>query len=247
MTTIEPQKKVVILIPTYNERENISQLIEQIFNLSLPQKLLILVVDDNSPDGTGKLLQAMAEKDRRLKVLIRKERRGRGTAGIDGFKEALRLGADYVIEMDGDLSHQPRFIPLLLEKARYFDLVLGSRFVPGGQDRERSLTRRMVTFLVRNLIGRFFHLPVRDVSSGFRCFQRRLLEQIDLDALISTGPSLVLEVLYKAYQSGFSIAEVPIVFAERKKGKTKLTLPILVNTLMMAVRFKRRYGGKRMR
>lgn len=238
----ETRKKLVVLIPTYNEGENIEELVREVLALPLELDLAVLVVDDNSPDGTGDVVRRLAEHDPRLRVLIRLKRRGRGAAGIDGFKEALSLGADYVIEMDGDLSHQPRFIPLLLESAQTFDLVIGSRFVPGGRDTERSFVRRFITLLVRNFIRRNFHLPVRDVSSGFRCFRRRVLEEVDLDDLISVGPSLVLEVLYKASLAGFSIAEVPIVFADRKKGKTKLTLLTLLETFVMVTKFKRLYG-----
>ncbi len=238
----ETRKKLVILIPTYNERENIEELVRGVLVLPLELDLSVLVVDDNSPDGTGDVVRRLAEKEPRLRVLIRTKRRGRGAAGIDGFKEALNLGADYTIEMDGDLSHQPRFILLLLESAQTFDLVIGSRFVPGGRDAERSFVRRFITFLVRNFIRRYFHLPVKDVSSGFRCFRRRVLEEVDLDDLISVGPSLVLESLYKASLAGFSIGEVPIVFADRKKGKTKLTLLTLLETLVMVTKFKKLYG-----
>lgn len=238
-------KKVLILIPTYNERENIESLLQEIFRLSFPVELSVLVVDDNSPDGTGELARRLAEKEPRLRVLIRTKRRGRGAAGIDGFREALRWGADYIIEMDGDFSHQPRFIPGLLDSARQFDVVIGSRFVPGGQDRERSLLRRFITFLVRSFIRRYFRLPFRDVSSGFRCFRARVLEAADLDGLISVGPSLVLEILLKAWRLGFRITEVPIIFADRKKGQTKLSLTTLLETLLMAIRFKRIYGSSR--
>jgi dolichol-phosphate mannosyltransferase len=235
----ETRKKLVVLIPTYNERENIEDLVQEVLALPVEADLSVLVIDDNSPDGTGEIAARLAEQDPRLRVLIRLKRRGRGAAGIDGFKEALKLGADYTIEMDGDLSHQPRFIPLLLDQAKRFDLVIGSRFVPGGQDAERSFVRRFITFLVRNFIRRYFHLPVRDVSSGFRCFRRRVLEEVDLDNLISVGPSLVLEILYKASLAGFSIREVPIVFADRKKGKTKLTLLTLLKTLVTIMKFKK--------
>ena len=238
----ETRKKLVVLIPTYNERENVEELVREILALPLELELSVLVVDDNSPDGTGKVVRRLAERDARVRLLIRTKRRGRGAAGIDGFKEALNLGADYTIEMDGDFSHQPRFIPALLENARQFDLVIGSRFVPGGGDAERSAVRRFITFLVRNFIRRYFRLPVKDVSSGFRCFRRCVLEEVDLDDLISVGPSLVLEILYKASLAGFSIGEVPIVFADRKKGKTKLTLLTLLETLVMAMKFKKMYG-----
>ncbi len=238
----ETRKKLVVLIPTYNERENIEELVREILVLPLELELFVLVVDDNSPDGTGEVIRRLTEEDARVKLLIRTKRRGRGAAGIDGFREALNLGADYIIEMDGDFSHQPRFIPFLLENAGRFDLVIGSRFVPEGQDAERSFVRRFITFLVRNFIRRYFRLSVRDVSSGLRCFRRRVLEEVDLDDLISVGPSLVLEILYKASLAGFSIGEVPIVFADRKKGKTKLTPLKLLETLIMVVKFKKMYG-----
>jgi dolichol-phosphate mannosyltransferase len=207
----------------------------------LEYDLSILVVDDNSPDRTGELVTRLAEKDTRVNVLIRKKRRGRGAAGIEGFKKSLSSEPDYVIEMDGDGSHQPRFIPALLEQARQDHLVIGSRFVKGGQDADRPLFRRFITFLVRNFIRRQFHLPVQDVSSGFRCFRREVLEKIALDDLISTGPSVVLEILYKAHLLNFKIAEVPITFVDRKKGKTKLTMLKLFETLLMTFKFKRIY------
>jgi dolichol-phosphate mannosyltransferase len=143
--------------------------------------------------------------------------------------------------MDGDGSHQPVFIPALLDAARRRDLALGSRFVKGGEDADRPPHRRLVTFLARHFIRRLFSVPVHDVSSGFRCFRRDLLQKVGLDGLVSTGPSVVLEILYKAHRLGFAIEEVPIVFVDRKKGKTKLTGLTLWRTLLLAVRIKRMY------
>jgi dolichol-phosphate mannosyltransferase len=233
--------RVVVMIPTYNERENIEELVNKILDLRLSSDLTVLVVDDDSPDGTAGAVEQLAEKDGRIRLLLRKKRRGRGAAGIEGFKTALSLGADHVVEMDGDGSHEPRFIPSLLEAARTADIVLGSRFVKGGKDIERPVHRRIITRLVRVFLRRKFYLPVRDVTSGFRCFRREVLEKIDLDDLISVGPSVVLETLYKARRLGFSMVEVPIVFVDRKKGKTKLTALTLLETLVMAMKFKRIY------
>jgi len=233
--------RIVVMIPTYNERENIEELVEKILGLPLSHDLNVLVVDDDSPDGTAEAAARLAEKDRRIRLLLRKKRRGRGAAGIEGFKAALSLGADYVVEMDGDGSHQPRFIPALLEAARTADVVLGSRFVKGGQDTDRPVHRRLITRLVRLFLRRQFHLPVCDVTSGFRCFRREVLEKINLDDLISVGPSVVLETLYKARLLDFSVVEVPIVFADRKKGETKLTALTLFETLVMAMKFRRIY------
>ena len=234
-------KRAVIMIPTYNERENIRELVEEILRLPVDHDLQVLVADDNSPDGTGLIVQEMAERNPRVHVLIRKKRRGRGAAGIDGFKKALELAADLVVEMDGDFSHQPRFIPGLLAAAADHDLVLGSRFVAGGKDADRNFIRKFVTICVRAFIRSRFHIPVRDVSSGFRCFRREVLERVDLDDLISVGPSIVLEILYKTFLLGYRIIEIPIEFIDRRKGRTKLTLLTLVETLVMALKFKKMY------
>ena len=233
------KRKAVVMIPTYNERENIEALITEI--LALDVDLSVVVADDNSPDGTGEIVQKMAESDGRVHALIRKKRRGRGSGGIDGFKESLKLSPDFLIEMDGDFSHQPKHIPALLEACKDYDLVIGSRFVKGGKDQDRNVVRRIITFFVRGFIRRKFRIPVRDVSSGFRCFKRKVLEEIDLDDLISVNPSIVLEILYKAHLLDFTIKEVPIEFIDRTRGKTKLNFLILVDTLLMALQFKKRY------
>ncbi len=236
-----PSRRVVVMIPTYNEAENIRELIEEILRLPVDRDLRVLVADDNSPDGTGLIVREMAGQDPRVHVLIRMKRRGRGSGGIDGFKKALELSPDLIVEMDGDFSHQPRFIPGLLAAAADYDLVVGSRFVRGGQDSDRNFLRKLITFFVRAFIRSRFRVPVKDVSSGFRCFRREVLEKVDLDDLISVGPSVVLEVLYKAFLLGFRIGEIPIEFIDRRKGRTKLTLLILVETLVMAMKFKRMY------
>ena len=235
------EKKAVVMIPTYNERENIADLIQEILALKLDTRMSVLVADDNSPDGTGEIVQQLASKDDKIHVLIRTKRRGRGAGGIDGFKAALKLDPDFVVEMDGDFSHQPKFIPDLLAKAEKYDLVIGSRFIKGGRDQDRNIIRRFITFLARNFIRRQFHIPVRDVSSGFRCFKREVLEAVDLDDCISVNPSIVLEILYKTYLLDFTITEVPIEFIDRTRGKTKLNFLILLDTLLMALHFKKRY------
>jgi len=235
-------RKIVVMIPTFNEAENIQSLIREIIGLPLSGDLHVLVVDDSSPDGTGELVQKAAAADPRVHLLVRKKRRGRGAAGIDGFKAALALGADVVVEMDGDFSHQPRFIPALLGEMGRCDAAIGSRFVRGGADSDRSLIRRAITRLVRRFIRRRFRTSIRDVSSGFRCFSRDILERLDPDDLISSGPSIVLEILYKLILMDASIREVPIVFIDRKRGRTKLSGLTLVETLLMALKFRKLYG-----
>lgn len=238
----EKKKKVMVLIPTYNEKDNIQELINEILDLPLNFNLSVLIVDDNSPDGTGEIAKAMAERDKRIQVVIRMKRRGRGTAGIDGFKTALKLKPDFVIEMDGDFSHQPRFIPLLLKHGETNDIVLGSRFVKGGKDLNRSLLRKFVSFFAINFVRYQLHIPIKDITSGFRCFKRNVLEKVDLDDLISVGPSIVQEILYKAFLMNFKIKEVPITFIDRKKGKTKLGLLTIIETLIMILKFKKIYS-----
>jgi len=233
---------VAAMIPTYNEAENIRPLISQILSLPGPGTINVLVADDHSPDGTGEIVRGMARTDARVHLLDRRKRRGRGTGGIDGFKAALGLRPDYVLEMDGDFSHQPRFIPDLLAAMEECDVAIGSRFVPGGSDSDRSVVRRAITWLVRRFIRRRFRTSVRDVSSGFRCFRREILEKLDLDDLISVGPSIVLEILYKLVLMGASIREVPVVFVDRARGRTKLNTLTLLETLLMALKFRKMYG-----
>lgn len=236
------RKKVVVMIPTYNESENIRPVIESILELNSGLEITVLAVDDNSPDGTAREVEKLGAQDPRVKLLLRKKRRGRGTAGAAGFQAALAFDPDLVIEMDGDGSHQPRFIPDLIKAAESADVVLGSRFVRGGRDVDRSFLRRLITWAVRCFIRWLFSFPVKDVSSGFRCFRADALRRIDPEDLISTGPSIVLEVLSRAYQAGLTIKEVPITFVDRQRGKTKLNSTILLETLVMALKFKKMFS-----
>ena len=234
------KKNIVVMLPTYNEKENIIPLIEEILALNNQYNFHVLVVDDNSPDGTAQLVKDKFGHDARVKTLVRLKRRGRGAAGIEGFKAALAMKPDFIIEMDADFSHQPQEIPRLLAQADQADIIIGSRFVKGGQDNERNLIRRVITFFVRLYIRRSFKIPVKDVSSGFRCFRPEVLEALDLDDLISVGPSVVLETLYKAHLLGFKMKEVPITFRNRARGQTKLNFPLLLETFVMSLIIKER-------
>ncbi len=225
------------MIPTYNERENIGDLIQGILNLRIPN-LHIVVVDDNSPDGTSEVVRKFSDNPE-VELLLRTTRRGRGSAGIAGLKYALEHGADYVLEMDADFSHHPRYIPHLLDAIKDADMVIGSRYIEGGRDINRGVIRRLVTFLAGVYVRILLKLKIRDVSSGYRCFKRKVLESIGLDSMISTGPSIVSEVFYRAHLKGFSIKEIPIKFEDRTHGETKLNYKILIKTLLMVLRFKR--------
>ncbi len=241
-----PRRPVVaVMVPTYNEAENIADLARAIRGLPLPgYDVHVVVADDNSPDGTGRIVAEMGKADPYIHALVRTKRRGRGSGGIDGFKAALALGADFVVEMDGDFSHQPKYIPALLEALETHDMALGSRFVKGGKDANRGPHRRLITFCVRTFIRRLYKVPIRDVSSGYRAYRRAVLEALDLDDLISVGQSIVCEILRKVDLLGFSVVEVPIVFIDRTRGKTKLDFLALLETLLMAVKFKKRYTPK---
>ena len=226
-----------MVIPTYNEQRNIQPLIQEI--LLLPYDLHILVVDDDSPDGTGVIVSNLCKQVSRVQLLTRRKRKGRGSAGVDGFKMALDMGASWIIEMDADFSHHPRHIPDLLAHANDYDLVLGSRFVPGGADRDRGLLRQGVTRLAGIYVRHSLNVKIRDVSSGFRCFRREVFDKVDLDDMISAGPSIVLEILYKVCLNGFRVKEVPIVFKDRRQGETKLDTITLMETLVMVLRLRK--------
>ena len=228
---------IVVVIPTYNERESIESLIREVLSLSL--ELNILVVDDNSPDGTGAIVSTLAEESPKVRLLTRKKRKGRGSAGVDGFKKALEMGADLIIEMDADFSHHPRHIPALVANADNYKVVLGSRFVAGGADRDRGMLRQMVTRLAGLYVRTSLGIGIRDVSSGYRCFRKKVFEKVDLDDMISAGPAIVLEILYKVCLNGFSVKEVPIIFEDRRQGQTKLDTITLLETLVMVLRLRK--------
>lgn len=229
--------KTYVMIPTYNEKENIGNLIREILNLGIPD-LHIVVVDDNSPDGTSGIVKEFSREHREVELFLRTTGKGRGSAGIAGFKYALEHGADCVVEMDADFSHHPKYIPHLLNAVRGADMVIGSRFVPGGKDVNRGILRRTITLLAGMYVKILLRLKIKDVSSGYRCFKRKVLEAIELDSMVSTGPSIVSEVFYRAHLKGFSITEIPIEFMDRIHGQTKLNFTTLIKTLLTVLELK---------
>jgi len=233
------KEKVIVMIPTYNEKENIGKLINKILNLNI-KNLEISVVDDFSPDGTWKIVENISKNNKKVHLIVRKKNRGRGLAGIDGFKYCLEHNADYIIEMDGDLSHNPVYIPNMLKEIKKYDVILGSRCITGGKD-TRNIIRRIITFLANLYIRRILKLNVKDCNSGYRCFKRGVLEGININNMISTGPSIVQEVLYKAHLKKFRIKEIPIAFNDRKLGKSKLGLKRLIVGYWMILKLKMLY------
>ncbi|OGS39933.1 MAG: hypothetical protein A2506_11065 [Elusimicrobia bacterium RIFOXYD12_FULL_66_9] len=211
------------MIPTLNERGNIAALVDAVFALEVPG-LEILIVDDESPDGTADLVLELARTRPGLNLLRRASPAGRGYAGQDGFLYALEHGASCLIEMDADFSHQPRHIPALLAALDSCDVAIGSRRAPGGSDRERSTLRRWLTLAANTYARVLLGLPASDANSGFRCFSRKALETIEPATLESTGPAIIHETLYRAARAGLRVREVPIDFVDRAKGSSKLGL-----------------------
>lgn len=228
--------KPFIMVPTYNESENITLLIDQIFHYA--PECHVVVVDDDSPDGTWKIVQEIAQKNPKVHLIHRTTNRGRGTAGIVGFMYALQQGADAVMEMDADLSHDPSYIPYFLSAIHDYDVVSGSRYIQGGEDGDRGIGRKMITAFANMYIRMFLGFKLTDCSSGYRCYRREVLEKIGLDHLISTGPSIVQEILFKACQQGFMILEIPITFKDRDLGKSKLTYRHLFKGFAMVLKLR---------
>ncbi|MBI4143520.1 polyprenol monophosphomannose synthase [Candidatus Woesearchaeota archaeon] len=229
--------KTFVMIPTYNESENIRDLIGKVLKLKI-KSLHVVVVDDNSPDGTWKIVQDISKKYRNVHLLLRKRDKGRGAAGKDGFIYCLGHDADIVVEMDADMSHDPKYIPSMIKGLKDADLIVGSRRILGGKETGRSLFRRFVTwganFYIRMMLG----IKIKDCNSGFRCFKRKVLEKIQVENLQSKGPAIVQEVLFKAHLKGFRIREIPITFVNRTKGYSKLGISQLAAGYFMVLKLK---------
>ena len=231
--------RAVICLPTYDERENLGPILAAIHEVE--PAIDVLVVDDASPDGTGALADEIAARDPRVKVLHRAGKEGLGKAYLAGFAWALERGYDLVLEMDADFSHDPRHLPELLAKAGEADLVLGSRYVPGGGTVNWGLGRRLVSRLgslyARTILG----VPVRDLTGGFKCFRRAVLEAIELASVECSGYAFQIELTYRALLKGFTVAEVPIVFSDRRVGRSKMSRRIVIEAVrrVWAMRFSR--------
>ena len=225
-------QEVLIIVPTYNERDNIEPLTQRVFE-HLPEAH-ILVVDDASPDGTGALADRLSAADPRIQVMHRPRKLGLGTAYVAGFRYGLERDYQYLFEMDADFSHDPQYLPAMLTLARSgVDLVLGSRYTPGGGTENWSLGRKVLSqggsIYARTVLG----VPVRDMTGGFKCFRRRVLEGLDLDAVQSEGYSFQIEMTYRAIRRGFNVAETPIVFVDRRVGQTKMSRQIFLEAIWM--------------
>ena len=219
----------IVCLPTYNERENIERMLRAI-GAAAPG-VRVLVVDDNSPDGTGAIADRLAAELGYVDVLHRHEKQGLGPAYIAGFRRALELGADLVLEMDCDFSHDPAALPSLLAAAADADLVLGSRYVPGGSVVDWGLSRRLISSFGSVYARIVLGIGVRDLTGGFKCYRRAALEAIDLDAVASKGYAFQIETTYRVLRKGLRVAEVPIRFADRELGGSKMSRSIVLEAM----------------
>lgn len=228
--------KALIIVPTYNERENLEELVRRIFDQKLPTE--ILIVDDNSPDGTGALADEMAARDPRVHVMHRAGKMGLGSAYVAGFKWALARDYDAVFEMDADFSHNPDSLGDFLREIEHADLVLGSRYLHGVTVVNWPLSRLILSYTA-NLYSRIITgMPVKDLTGGFKCFRRQVLEAIDLDRVRSDGYAFQIEINFKAWRKGFRIQEIPILFVDRRAGVSKMSRRIVREAAWMVWRLR---------
>jgi len=229
--------KKFIILPTYNEAENLPKLVKTIFDLQIPD-LHIIVVDDNSPDGTGQIADRLA-KEFPLIVIHRQGKQGLGSACITGFKKALEFGADIVCQMDADFSHDPHDLPRLLERIdRDYDFVIGSRRVIGGNIKGWSRYRNIQSILAMSFARAMLGLKTRDITAGYRCLKATMLKDIDFQTIKANGYAFQEELIYRSEKKGYSIAEVPVTFIDRKFGQSKLGIKDIIEFFMTVFRLR---------
>ena len=219
----------LIIIPTYNERDNIQKLIPLLMELDL--SLSILVVDDNSPDGTGKLVNDMSEQNDRIQVLHRPGKLGLGSAYIAGFKHAIQQDVDCIFEMDADFSHDPNMISEFLEKLETCDVVIGSRYISGINVVNWPMSRLLLSYFANFYTRIITGMSIQDATGGFKCFKREVLEQIDLDHVRSDGYAFQIEMNFRCWRKGFRICEIPIIFVDRHSGTSKMSRRIIYEAI----------------
>jgi dolichol-phosphate mannosyltransferase len=237
--TLEVVLQIVVIIPTYNESENIKALVTQL--LALPTGVRVVVVDDNSPDGTGAIADRLAaENEGRAEVVHRAGKLGLGTAYSAGFKRALADGADLICTMDADFSHNPRYVPGLVDKIdQGYDLVIGSRYVRGGGSRGCTFDRKLLSWGANAFARTMLGLRAHDTTAGFRCYRRQVLEEVRLDEIKASGYSFLIEMLYRVHRRGWRVGEVPIVFENRRLGTSKISRDEIVRAMGTVLRLGR--------
>lgn len=235
--------KTVIVIPTYDERDNVAPMAKAV--LEQVPEANILFVDDNSPDGTGRLLDEIAAKDSRVFVLHRQKKEGLGRAYIAGFTWALERGYELICEMDCDFSHDPKTLPTLLSTAKDYDLVLGSRYIGGIRVMNWPMSRLLLSTGAAQYVRFILGMPVCDPTGGFKCFHREVLASINMEKITSNGYSFQIEMTHTAWMKGFTIKEIPIVFEDRKTGYSKMKVNIATEAFMMVLKLWARCGLRR--
>ena len=228
------QFNTLVIIPTYNEAKNTSFIVERIFSLN--SNFSVLIVDDNSPDGTAGIVRRLQQKYSRLYLMRRKCKMGLGSAYREGFKYAIERNYDVIVQMDGDLSHSPEYILEVVSLLKDYDLVVGSRYVEGGSIKDWSFLRRLLSRLA-NLFSKYLlKVPVNDLTSGFKCMKKGVLEGIDFENIKSRGYAFQIEMVYLAYLKGFKIAEYPIIFRGRRHEKSKMSFGIVVEAFFRVLK-----------
>jgi dolichol-phosphate mannosyltransferase len=231
LSKIMSDQKSLVIIPTFNELENLPKLIPAV--LSQDENIHILIVDDGSPDGTGKYVNEEMKNNDRIHLLEREKKMGLGTAYLTGFKYALRNNYDFVFEMDADFSHDPNELKNFLLAIKENDLVLGSRYINGVRVLNWPMARLLLSFFASVYTRIITGMPIKDATGGFKCFRKKVLQAIDLDKVKSNGYSFQIEMTFKAYSKGFRIKEIPIIFSDRVKGKSKMSKKIVREAVTM--------------
>ncbi|HPQ07866.1 MAG TPA: polyprenol monophosphomannose synthase [Bacteroidia bacterium] len=230
----------LVIIPTYNEKDNVELMIRTVFNLLVPFD--ILIVDDNSPDGTAQIVQSLQKEfPEKLHLLLRKEKNGLGKAYIAGFQWALQKNYNFIFEMDCDFSHNPQDLIRLREAClNNFDVAIGSRYCKGGKVKDWPLGRILMSYFASLYVRSILWIPIHDTTSGFKCYKRKVLETIPLESIQFTGYAFQIEMKYAAYKLGFKLTEVPILFKDREKGQSKMSIKIFREALIgvLKMRFK---------
>jgi dolichol-phosphate mannosyltransferase len=235
--------KKIVVVPTYNEKENIERLIRAV--LAVDPETEVLVADDNSPDGTGAIVDAIAATEPRVHALHRPGKGGIGPAYLAGFQRAIELGADFIVQMDADFSHPVDALPSFYEAMQRYDLVLGSRYIDGITVVNWPMNRLLISYFgnlyARKVLG---GLPVQDATGGYKCWRREVLEAIDLSSVLSNGYAFQVEMTYRAWRLGYRVKETPIIFADRREGESKMDLSIALEalTIVWRLRFRSLFG-----
>lgn len=229
-------RDVLVIVPTYNERRNIEPIVEDI--LSQDDRIDILVVDDASPDGTGEIAERLARDSERVHVIHRSGKLGLGTAYVEGFRYALEREYQLVFEMDADFSHDPRHLPQFLELVEEFEFVIGSRYTRGVTVVNWPMGRLLMSWLANWYARIVTGLPFHDLTSGFKCYRRDVLEAIDIDSIHSNGYAFQIETVFRAHRAGFRAAETPIIFVDRNVGESKMSRAIVWEAVWLVWRLR---------